>query len=435
MTNIGLESETVEFKSGMGQMDKGLLGLTAMLNRHNHGTVYIGVDDQGEVVGMQIGKDTLEKIRNRIDSMVLPKCLPDIDILHTEEGKGYIRISCSGYASAYSFNGRYYVRNVTSNVSMTPEMLTRMLLSKGMDLPKMLTAPTQEMTFSAFARYLETRNVHVRTDKGFYESHGMTDADGRFNVLAYLLSDQNNVPMQVVMFEGTDKRSLSHRTDFGRRSLIISAGLVLDHMQSYQSTKVLLKDGARKETDLFDMEAFREAWINACVHNDWKTMVPPSVFVFEDRIEVQSYGSIPFMLSLEEFYSGKSMPVNKSLFDMFILADYSEQSGHGIQKIVGSYGRQSISMGEGIITVTLPFSFIPDHPRKHAFKEIEKGLLNKSDIGVLEYLGKNRHVKIGQVGEALGLSVPAVSKIVSKLKSNGYLVNEGNNRLNSWRRL
>lgn len=433
--NLGSESETIEFKSSMSQLDRGIMGLTAMLNKHNHGKLYIGVDDDGDVIGIQIGKDTIEKIRNRIDSLVLPKCLPNIEVIKTEDGLEYICIECSGYASAYSFNERYYIRNVTSNVSMTPDMLTRMMLSKGTDVPRVLTSPVQDLTFSAMTRYMETRRTHVRSDRSFYESHGMINAENRFNTVAYLLSDQNDVPMQVVVFDGKDKSALSHRTDFGRRSILITAGLVLDHMQSYQSTSVILSDGVRKETDLFDMEAFREAWINACVHNDWKTMIPPSVFIFDDRIEIQSYGSIPFMLSVEEFFSGRSMPVNKSLFDMFILADYSEQSGHGVQKIVESYGRQSIVMGDNMITVTLPFSFVPDRVRSRTGKKVDDGILNRNDVRVLEYLGENEHAKISQISMEFELSVPAINKIISKLKANGYLMNKGNNRVNSWTRL
>lgn len=433
--NIGAESEKVEFKKSISQLAKGILGLTAMLNRHNSGTVYFGVDDCGNVIGMDIGKDTIEKIRNLIDSQVCPKILPMIEVHETDDGLKYVSVSCSGYASAYSFNERYYIRNVTSNVSMTPEMLTRMLLSKGTDIPRILTSPTQDLTFSALARYLETRNVHVRSDHGYYDSHGMINPDGKYNIMAYLLSDQNDVPMQVVVFDGKDKSALSHRTDFGRRSMMVSVGLVLDHLQGYQSTEVTLKNGVREETDLFDMESFREAWVNACLHNDWKSMLPPSVFIFDDRIEVQSYGSIPFMLSLEEFYSGKSMPVNKSLFDIFILADYSEQSGHGIQKIVEKYGRESIVMGDNIITVTLPYSFVPERVRSRTYNKIDEGLLNPRDIRVLEYLSTNEHAKISQVADIMGLSVPAINKIISKLKSEGYLVNEGNNRLNVWRRL
>lgn len=78
--NLGRESETVEFKESMAQLDKGILGLTAMLNRRNHGTLYIGVDDDGDVIGMEVGESTAETIRDRIRSKVKPQVVPEIEI-------------------------------------------------------------------------------------------------------------------------------------------------------------------------------------------------------------------------------------------------------------------------------------------------------------------------------------------------------------------
>ena len=82
--NLGDENETTEFKANMSQLDKGIIGLTAMLNRHNHGTLYIGVDDDGNVIGMDVGAGTLETIRNRIRSFVQPQVVPEISRHETE---------------------------------------------------------------------------------------------------------------------------------------------------------------------------------------------------------------------------------------------------------------------------------------------------------------------------------------------------------------
>ena len=90
--NLGRENETVEFKESMSHLDKAILSLTAMLNRRNQGTVYIGVDDGGEVVGMDIDPSTLETIRNRIRSAVLPQTVPEITECVTDDGRAYVRI-------------------------------------------------------------------------------------------------------------------------------------------------------------------------------------------------------------------------------------------------------------------------------------------------------------------------------------------------------
>jgi ATP-dependent DNA helicase RecG len=54
--NIGQESEWVEFKESLSQLDKGLRSLTAMLNKNDRGEVYFGVADNGEALGLMVGK-------------------------------------------------------------------------------------------------------------------------------------------------------------------------------------------------------------------------------------------------------------------------------------------------------------------------------------------------------------------------------------------
>ncbi len=70
MVQLGSENETTEFKKDLGQLDKGILSLTAMINRHNRGTVYFGVDDDGTVVGV---KPALT-ISKRFGTTSVPRC-------------------------------------------------------------------------------------------------------------------------------------------------------------------------------------------------------------------------------------------------------------------------------------------------------------------------------------------------------------------------
>ena len=435
MVDLGEENGTTEFKKGMAQLDKGILAITAMLNRYNQADLFIGVRDDGTVKGVKIGDDTVEEICNRISALVAPQIIPQIDIMESD-GKEYIKISCSGNAPVYSFDGRYYIREGASNVQLPPESLVRMILSKGTDLPRDIASPRQDLTFRSFTRYFESLDIHTGDRREFYDIHGLLNCEGAFNLVAYLLSDQNDVPMQVIVFSGKDKSIISSRTDYGRVSLLIGAGNVLDRIRSLEITKVISAGSERIEEQLFDLDVFREAWINACVHNDWKAMIPPSVFVFDDRIEVQSYGRIPFMLSLDEFYSGKSMPVNESLFDIFMLADYSKKSGCGVRTIVDRYGKDSISMGDSIVTVTIPFAFEPDWimSRRYTESQTTCGSTN-STSKVLEYLTLNKNASIGETARATGLSVSSVSKIIASLKEDGLLRNDGNNRRNEWVRL
>ena len=429
--NLGDENETTEFKTSMSQLDKGIIGLTAMLNRHNHGTLYIGVDDDGNVIGMDVGAGTVETIRNRIRSFVQPQVVPEISRHETDDGRSYISVRVTGYNIPYSCDGRYYIRNVSSNESAGPDVVAQLVMARGIDLLKDQRSDLQELTFNTLFGIMVTRDLHPRKDAGFYRSHGMVDEHGMFNLTAYLISDQNSIPMQVVRFNGTDRTAVSSRTDFGGQSLIASARAILEHVSSYMLTEVDLSGGERTERNLFDFDAFREAWINACVHNSWGALVPPSVLVFFDRMEIVSYGRIPFPLAMDDFYNGDSRPVNRSLFELFTLVGLTEQSGHGVPTIVRSYGRETFHITDNGMVVTIPFSFEPDFARaRKAVEDVSD--LDEDSRKVLRYLDSNPDAKLSDVAEETGIGLSSVKKIVSSLKSEGRLRNDGTNRNSRW---
>ena len=123
--NLGKEDEFQEFKESLGQLDKGLKSITAMLNRHGEATVYFGVADNGDVCGTTIGKDSLMDIRNRIRDKIEPRIYPDIKDMTTDDGKKYIKVTVNGADIPYSYDGRYYIRNVSSDEHASNENFVR----------------------------------------------------------------------------------------------------------------------------------------------------------------------------------------------------------------------------------------------------------------------------------------------------------------------
>ena len=430
--NIGRESETVEFKESIAQLDKGIRSLTAMLNRHQYGSLFIGVNDDGEVIGMDIGPRTKETIRNRIRDMVKVQVIPEIIEHVTDDGKTYIEVRVIGYNTPYSCDGRYYIRNVSSDESAGPEILEQIIMSKKTDPLMGYPSKVQELTFNSLFNALRSSGLHPRDDANFFRAQGMLNEHGQYNLTAYLVSDQNNEIIQVVRFKGTDRSSISKRTNFGGKSLIDSAKAVLNHVSSYMMTEIDLSKGERIETDLFDFESFREAWINACVHNDWRTMNPPAVMIFDDRIEVVSNGRIPFPMSQDDFYEGSSHPVNPSLFQLFMLTRLVEHSGHGVPIIVRHYGREAFKMTDMEIVVTIPFTFVPDYVKARRESDIKLSGLDPAHSRLLVYLESHPEAKLTDAAEELGMSYSSVKKAVALLKSEGRLRNDGTNRNSRW---
>ena len=430
--NIGFENEYQEFKEGLGQLDKGLKSLTAMLNKYGNATVYFGVDDNGNVCGLSIGKNTLMDIRNRIRDKIEPRIYADIQECQDNNGKKYIKVTANGFDIPYSFDGRYYLRNISADEQASNDVLRKMLATSDSDIIRQKSSPNQELTFNALFAILAGSGIHPKATNEFYSNYGLLNRNGNFNINAYLLSDNNEISLKVVTFEGTDKSVMSKRTEYGGKCILVSVSEVLRFFETINVMNVNLDGAKREEQPLFDYPSFREAWINACLHNDWNNAIAPSVYLFDDRIEIVSYGGLPFALSKEGFYQGTSMPVNKSLLTVFVVAKYAEQSGHDVPTIVEKYGRDVFSFDDGMLKVTLPLAF--ERPEVAIRKGIilQKKGLTVNQKKVYDTLAADGSLSLQDVADQTGLSLAGIKKICSRLQEYGILERKGSKRKGIW---
>ena len=89
------ESETVEFKKSTGEWKEIVETISAFANTRG-GTILIGVDGKGNLIGVPIGKGTVEDLTNKILNNIEPKFYPEITV-ETVKGKKIIRIKVEMY--------------------------------------------------------------------------------------------------------------------------------------------------------------------------------------------------------------------------------------------------------------------------------------------------------------------------------------------------
>jgi predicted HTH transcriptional regulator len=183
----------------------------------------------------------------------------------------------------------------------------------------------------------------------------------------------------------------------------------------------------RTETRLFDLECFDEAWTNACLHNRWIRNVPPTVYVFSDRIEITSIGGLPLDFSKEEFFAGISRPINLPLQKIMGQLGMVEQTGHGVPKIVGVYGREAFELAENHITVKLPFAFEP------TMAQTSFDGLSKSAATVLRVVLEHPLYKMEEIAAEVGLGRSRVAQILAELKELGRLERLGGKKGGYWK--
>ena len=131
---------------------------------------------------------------------------------------------------------------------------------------------------------------------------------------------------------------------------ILRYGEVLNVPQADERGRIV----ERKEVPLFNQDAYREAVINAFVHNHWLDG-PPAFTVFQDRIEILSKGLLPPKQTMDGFFAGESVPVNEKLARIILQLHISEQTGRGVPAIVDAYGKDAFHFSENNIRVTIPF--------------------------------------------------------------------------------
>lgn len=296
---------------------------------------------------------------------------------------------------------------------------------------EMITAKYQELTFQKLFGYYGSKGI-VLNEKTFIKNLGLKNEEGEFNLLAQLLSDDSHFPLRVSIFDGETKGSnLFSVREFGNNCLLYSLdellryGDVINLIQADERDRVV----ERKEVPLFDNKAFREAIINAVLHNKWTEGNEPMISVFSDRIEILSRGTLAPAQTMEGFYLGESVPVNEKLSEIFLQLHISEKSGRGVPKIIEMYGKDAFTFRENSIVVTIPFERI----NKVRNKVWNKKSLNARRKKILSEMRDNPNITTAELHNILGISETAVDNNISFLRENGYIERIGANKNGYWK--
>lgn len=428
MGRIGYESESLEFKKSSAELEKGIVSLTAMLNKNGFGEVLFGVDDNGEVVGQDIGSNTIRKISQTIHNYVDPEIIASINIVDCGNGKKYISVKADGHERPYAYDHIVYIRSGEED-RKAPMSELRMMLKTSRDNLIDSLSNNQDLTFDGLTRMLDRKNVKHGDKGSMIWSMDLKNSGGKYNIQGQLLSDQNPAILTVVIFSGTDRTFIQHRKDFSGNCILDLVEAVNDYVISLNQTSVKIVNRQRIDQEQFDPEAFGEAWINACVHNDWLGCTPPTVHIFDDRMEIISYGPKPYWLGNEDFFRGRSMPVNESFMRAFIMTGLSEHTGHGIPRITKTYGEEAFDISNSGIKVTLRFAFV----RLSAGLKKGRPVLTDNERMILDDLKLNPSMTLDDVAKDARLNRSYVGKTVMKLKNMGLLERVGSNKKGMWR--
>ena len=425
--NIGTETELVEFKKTTGELKEGIVSLASMLNKNGKGILYFGVRNDGEVVGQQIGDRTMREISQGIAHAIRPQIIPTI-IMELCDDKNVIKVTARGDERPYSAFGKYYIRSADEDREISPPQLRNLMLSVSDSIVN-IESNNQNLTFDQLKTLYAGNNLTFR-ENTFAQNLNLLTRNGTYNLMANILADANSYSIKVAVFRGTDKTDLIKRNEYGYKCMLVAVKQVLDYMEALNDTTVDLGGSLRKESKLFDFPCFREAWLNACLHNRWSKQTPPAVYVFDDRIEIISIGGLPDGLTLDEFYEGKSKPVNLELQQIMVQLDYIEQTGHGVPLIVSRYGKEVFDITENFITVTIPLK--KSEIGKINVPNAKKQIFDEYDEKILRIMREDSSVKVSEISKKIGVGTTTITKRIRRLKEQGMIERVGSKKDGRW---
>ena len=427
---MNIESNKIEYKSVL--TDKFEREVVAFLNYRDGGIIYIGVDENGEAVGLADADSVQLKIVDRIKNNILPNALGLFDVVLEHRGEADIIkvIISSGTEKPYYIKQQgmspsgCFLRVGSSVQPMTTAMIDDMYAKRTQKLLlSNIPSPRKDLTFEQLKIYYQEKGRTL--NENFAKNLELLTKDGQYNYIAYLLSDNNSVSVKIAKYLGTDKVDLIENGEYGFCSIIKATKSVLDKLAIENKTFTKITSTTRQEKQMVNSVALREAVINAVVHNDYTREIPPVFEIFSDRITVTSYGGLVEGYSKEDLLTCLSMPRNRELMRVFRDLELVEQLGSGMERILKVYDESIFKFTPNFMIVALPFENGFISPSGGINGEINSKL-------ILHEIEKNPGSKLSELANATSLSERTITRELKRLKDSGKIQRVGSNKTGYW---
>jgi len=361
MKKFKQENETTEFKAILNEKMENVV--ISFLNSKVGGDLYIGVSDDGSVLGVNNPDKTQLTIMERIKNNILPTCLGFFDVFtEVYDKKTIIHVVVSrGTEKPYYLRklgmspAGCFVRVGSASQQMPLSMIDSLYAARTRNSLRNIPSPRNlKHTFAQLKIYYQEQGFNP-TDE-FLQNLDLYTAENKLNYVGYLLADVNSISIKVAKYSGKDKCDLIENEEYGFCSLAKATQRVLDKLDIENRTFTKITGNAKRlERKMIDKIALREAMINAIVHNDYSQEVTPVVEIFSNRLEITSYGGLVQGLSEKEFFGGRSMPRNRELMRVFRDLELVEHLGSGMQRILKVYSKNVFSISDNFLQVIFPF--------------------------------------------------------------------------------
>lgn len=391
----------------------------------NGGNIYIGVADNGEVVGLDNLDDTMLKITNTIRDGIRPDIMMFIRLQEIEVNEKHIvKVTVSeGTRKPYYLVDKgmkpsgVYVRQGSAKNPASEDAIRNMIKVSDGDSFESNRSLDQELSFGVLEKEMKDRNLEFGEIQK--KNLGILTQDGMITNMGQVVSDQCKHSVKLGVFQGEDKTVFKSRKEFSG-SIFSQLNDAYYTIDLHNNTRATFNKLLRIDHKDYPFDAIREALLNAVIHRDYSFSGSISINIYSNRMEIISLGGLVSGLSIQAVMLGASQPRNEKLANLFYRMELIESYGIGIGKIMSAYKDSSLKPtfdnAEGAFRVTLP-----------NMNAISREL-TEMQIKIIEYLEIHHEVTRLDIEELLQVKLTRANSIIKEMLGLGTIMKIGNGK-------
>lgn len=419
------ESEELKFKRSLSEIKEILETVCAFANSHG-GTVLIGVDDDGSIVGVRISNKAVQKLEREIHDRIEPSIYPKIKIAPVDEKIVLLVEVPEGHNKPYLYLGRAFVRVGPVNRRLDRKGIEELLYSKKPSFDSLSfegKADIDEGLLKELVRRARGRRgmeIEYTGPADILTKLNLADDKGLKNGAVLLFSPEASFifPQAVVKLRVV-KDSEVVDEDLITGPIIQQVDRALNFIKRNISKGYIIRGTERMEMWEYPIKAVREAIVNAIVHRDYFSTSTVQITLKEDTLEVINPGGLPPQLKPEDLKrEHPSIPRNPRIARVFYLWGFLEEWGSGTTMMIRECREAGLPDPEfseewGFMRVLL-------RSRRYVEKTLSEG-----ERKALELIRVKKVTTREEVQRFLKVSEKTARRYLSKLVSLGLVSVEG----------
>ena len=333
------EGQRLEFRQSLSRLDREIVAFANSAG----GTVLLGVDDAGEVVGV----DTSNRIRSEIQA-IARNCDPSVQVEVANPGPGVLEVVVAeGVQKPYRCKEGFYLRQGATTQKLSTAEIRRLVLQAGdyhfdESVNRHFRYP-RDFDRNRYRAYLRAAGIRFEAppedllaslDAAVPAAEGISLRQG--GVLFFARDPQRFVKeshVSCVRFAGSERLNVLDRQEITGNPPELIEGALAFTTRNIRTAYLVDARPQRREVYEYPLVAIREAITNAVMHRDYHyDAAHVFVSIFADRLEVENPGGLFSGLSLADL-GKRSVRRNRLVADLLFRARYVERVGSGIPRM------------------------------------------------------------------------------------------------------